>query len=63
MPGMVIEVKVKAGEEIKKGKPICILSAMKMETAVGSPKDGKIKKVYVQKDDNITPGDLLAELE
>lgn len=44
MPGQVVEVKVKVGDTVKAGQPLAVLSAMKMETAVGAPSDGKVRK-------------------
>ncbi|KAG6812824.1 hypothetical protein H0H92_016093 [Tricholoma furcatifolium] len=48
MSGVVVEVRVKEGQEIKKGDPVCVLSAMKMESAVTAPVSGHIKRVVVQ---------------
>ncbi|KAG5340934.1 hypothetical protein C0989_012447 [Termitomyces sp. Mn162] len=48
MSGVVVEVRVKEGQEIKKGDPLCVLSAMKMESAVTAPVSGHIKRVVVQ---------------
>ncbi|KAK1227226.1 pyruvate carboxylase [Marasmius sp. AFHP31] len=62
MSGVVVEVRVKEGQEIKKGDPICVLSAMKMESAVTAPVSGHVKRVVVQEGDSIAQGDLTAEL-
>jgi pyruvate carboxylase len=48
MSGVVVEVRVKEGQEIKKGDPVCVLSAMKMESAVTAPVSGHVKRVVVQ---------------
>ncbi|KAI9461464.1 hypothetical protein HD554DRAFT_2129891 [Boletus coccyginus] len=47
MSGVVVEVRVREGHEIKKGDPLCVLSAMKMESAVTAPVSGHIKRVVV----------------
>jgi biotin carboxyl carrier protein len=49
MPGLVLEVRVKAGDSVKKGDPLLVLEAMKMENILKSPADGIIQKVHVQK--------------
>lgn len=46
MPGNVVKVMVKDGEEVEKGTPLIILESMKMEHTIFSPVKGKIKKVY-----------------
>lgn len=45
MPGMVLKILVKDGDEVKKGDPILVLEAMKMENIIKSPTDGLIKKI------------------
>ncbi|XP_072279167.1 pyruvate carboxylase, mitochondrial isoform X1 [Pyxicephalus adspersus] len=63
MPGKVIDIKVKEGEKIEKGQPLCVLSAMKMETLVNSPVTGTVKKIYVKTDMHLEGEDLLIEIE
>ncbi|CAJ0944174.1 unnamed protein product [Ranitomeya imitator] len=63
MPGKVIDIKVKEGQTIEKGQPLCVLSAMKMETLVNSPVSGTIKKIYVKPDMHLEGEDLVLEIE
>ncbi|KAL7677362.1 hypothetical protein ACOME3_003598 [Neoechinorhynchus agilis] len=63
MPGNVVDVKVKVGQEVKKGDALVILSAMKMETVVKSPISGKITKVAVTKGQSLEGEDLLVEIK
>ncbi|XP_075044843.1 pyruvate carboxylase, mitochondrial isoform X2 [Mixophyes fleayi] len=63
MPGKVIDIKVKVGDKIEKGQPLCVLSAMKMETLVNSPVSGTIKKIYVKPDMHLEGEDLVLEIE
>ncbi|XP_066462731.1 pyruvate carboxylase, mitochondrial-like [Eleutherodactylus coqui] len=63
MPGKVIDIKVKEGETIEKGQPLCVLSAMKMETLVNSPVSGTVKKIYVKPDMHLEGEDLVLEIE
>ncbi|OCH91007.1 pyruvate carboxylase [Obba rivulosa] len=62
MSGVVVEIRVKEGAEIKKGDPVCVMSAMKMESAVTAPVSGHIKRVVVHEGDSINQGDLVVEI-
>jgi biotin carboxyl carrier protein len=49
MPGLVLDIRVSEGDTVKKGDPILVLEAMKMENIIKSPADGIIKKINVNK--------------
>lgn len=63
MPGSVIDVKVKVGDKIKKGQPLIVLSAMKMEMVVQSPVTGTVKRVLAEKDMKVEGDDLIMDIE
>lgn len=63
MPGKVIDIKVKEGGQVEKGHPLCVLSAMKMETVVNSPVTGTVKKIYVKPEMSLEGDDLILEIE
>ena len=63
MPGLIIEIKAKVGQDVRKGQPLMVMSAMKMESAVIAPKAGKLKSLPVNVGDNVAGGDLVAEIE
>jgi 3-methylcrotonyl-CoA carboxylase alpha subunit len=45
MPGRVVKVMVSAADSVKKGQPLIIMEAMKMEHTIVSPKDGVVARV------------------
>ena len=49
MPGLVLDMRVSEGDHVKKGDPVIVLEAMKMENIIKSPTDGIIKKINVKK--------------
>jgi biotin carboxyl carrier protein len=61
MPGLVIDLKVKAGDTVTAGDPLLILEAMKMENILKSPGDGMIKAVKTKKGDSVEKGQVLIE--
>ncbi|GHN00103.1 acetyl-CoA carboxylase biotin carboxyl carrier protein subunit [Cytophagales bacterium WSM2-2] len=61
MPGLVIDLKVKAGDTVKAGDPLLILEAMKMENIIKSPGDATIKNVKAKKGDSVEKGQVLIE--
>uniref|UniRef100_A0AAY4BTT9 pyruvate carboxylase n=1 Tax=Denticeps clupeoides TaxID=299321 RepID=A0AAY4BTT9_9TELE len=58
----VIGQVVKQGQKVEKGQPLCVLSAMKMETVVNSPMDGIIVKLHVNPDSTLEGDDLIMEI-
>ncbi len=63
MPGTVIKVNVRVGENIKKGQVMFILEAMKMENEIMAPQDGKIIEVSVANGATVNTGDVLGVIE
>jgi len=63
MPGIILEVNVSEGDEVKQGDFLCVLEAMKMENALTSPRDGVIKAVNIAKGDTVDKGKLLIEFK
>lgn len=61
MPGMVLNVLVKDGDVVKKGDPILVLEAMKMENILKSPADGVVKKVSISKGTAVEKNQLLVQ--
>lgn len=62
IPGMVTEVAVTRGQEVKAGDKLVILEAMKMLTTVSASIDGTIAEVLVKKGDQVDSDDLLVKL-
>lgn len=63
MPGVVLDVRVQQGAEVKAGDPLLVLSAMKMETVVAAPVSGRVKAIHAAVGDNMLGGDLLVEID
>ena len=61
MPGLIIDLKIKAGDLVNPGDPLLVLEAMKMENILKSPGEGVIKNVKVKKGDNVEKGQVLIE--
>ncbi|HLG03576.1 MAG TPA: biotin/lipoyl-containing protein [Bacteroidia bacterium] len=49
MPGLVLDIIVSEGQQVKKGDPLIVLEAMKMENILKSPADVTVKKIAVKK--------------
>ncbi|XP_045557573.1 pyruvate carboxylase, mitochondrial isoform X2 [Salmo salar] len=62
MPGKVIEVKVEPGQKVEKGQPLCVLSAMKMETVVNCPLTGVVTVIHVNTGTSLEGDDLILEI-
>ncbi|KGL37732.1 pyruvate carboxylase [Listeria sp. SHR_NRA_18] len=62
MTGSVIKIVAEKGQEVKKGDPLLITEAMKMETTIQAPFDGKVNAIFVTDGDVIESADLLMEV-
>src|SRR6056297_1229909 len=62
MPGMVINVAVEVGDRVKAGQKLMVLEAMKMETTINAPADGKVEQITVARGSQVEAGDLLLTL-
>jgi len=63
MPGLVLEVDVKVGDEVAEGDTLLILEAMKMENALKSPVSGVVASVSAIKGEAVEKGTVLVEFE
>lgn len=63
MPGLVLEIAVTEGQEVKEGDRILILVAMKMENSIVIHTNAKIKRIAVTAGQAVDKGQLLVELD
>ncbi|OIQ89445.1 2-oxoglutarate carboxylase small subunit [mine drainage metagenome] len=59
MPGLVVTIAVREGQEVEKGDMLLCIEAMKMETAVRAEKAGTVTKICVAPGQQVDPKDLL----
>ncbi len=59
MPGVILDIAIKAGDQVKRGDQLCALEAMKMKSAVRSPRDGVINAVEVTDGQRVTHGQVI----
>ena len=63
MPGRVMAILVRPGDQVSAGDELCVVEAMKMEQSVRAYRDGVVKEVFVQPMDSVGANDPLIELE
>ncbi|MBY0566456.1 MAG: acetyl/propionyl/methylcrotonyl-CoA carboxylase subunit alpha [Hyphomonadaceae bacterium] len=63
MPGKIVSVAAKAGAKLKKGDPILVLEAMKMEHTLTAPFDGELVELNAKAGAQVSEGVVLARLE
>ena len=59
MPGLVLSVLVKEGDAVKKGDPVLVLEAMKMENVIKAPGDATVAHIHAEKGKAVEKGQLL----
>jgi pyruvate carboxylase len=63
MPGKVVKILVNVGDKVEKRATVCVVEAMKVETAVITQTAGKVKEIMVARGDTVEQSDLLMSLE
>jgi pyruvate carboxylase subunit B len=63
MPGLVKNVLVAVGDEVKQGQRLLVLEAMKMENDIASPRDGHVKALHAQAGQIVESGKPLVSIE
>jgi biotin carboxyl carrier protein len=63
MPGKVVRVLVKAGEEVEAGQGLLVVEAMKMQNEIRSPKKGKVERLQAKEGQPVNAGEVLAWVE
>ncbi|MBV9570017.1 MAG: acetyl/propionyl/methylcrotonyl-CoA carboxylase subunit alpha [Alphaproteobacteria bacterium] len=61
MPGLVVSVNVKEGQEVKAGEPLAVVEAMKMENVLTAGRDATVKKINARKGDSLALDDVIME--
>ena len=63
MPGRVLKIMVKAGDQINIGDSLLSLEAMKMENILKSDGEGIVKEVFISEEQVVDKGEVLMEFE
>ncbi|MDR3269544.1 MAG: biotin/lipoyl-binding protein [Tannerella sp.] len=56
LPGIILSIDCKVGDDVKKGQKLLVLEAMKMENVISADQDGKVSEINVNKGDSVLEG-------
>lgn len=62
MPGLIIDIHVSVGQNVKKGNVLAVLEAMKMQHRIVAPIDGTVEQVAVARDERVASGDPMFDI-
>ncbi len=63
LPGVILDIRCKVGDSVKKGQTLMILEAMKMENNILANGNGKVTEILIQKGDSVLEGADLVVIE
>jgi biotin carboxyl carrier protein len=63
MPGKIVRILVKVGDEVVAGQGIIVVEAMKMQNELKAPRDGRVTAIEVSENDSVNAGAVLATIE
>ncbi len=59
IPGLVVEIRVKTGQAVRRGEPLIVVEAMKMQNELTAGLDGEVERIAVAVGQSVNPGDIL----
>ncbi len=62
MPGRIVALKVRPGQQVKRGQALLVMEAMKMEHTLTAPDDGRVQAVHYQVGESVEEGKELVSL-
>jgi len=63
MPSVVVKLLVAEGDTVRKGDGVVVVSAMKMETTLAAPFDGRVGRINVAEGEKVKPGQILVDIQ
>ena len=63
LPGSIMKINVKPGDEVIKGQTLLVMEAMKMENNIQAEKEGTVADIKVKEGDSVLQDDILLEME
>jgi len=63
LPGVILEIKVKEGDTVKRGQTLLVLEAMKMENDIKAERDCKVRKVVAKAGESLSVDQVIIEFE
>ncbi|MBS3742055.1 MAG: acetyl-CoA carboxylase biotin carboxyl carrier protein subunit [Candidatus Cloacimonetes bacterium] len=63
LPGVILDIEVEVGDEVKAGDVVLLLEAMKMESEITTPVDGIVKKINTKEGETVEEAKNLMEIE
>lgn len=62
LPGLILKILVKEGDEVDEGQPVAIMEAMKMENEIESPSSGTVAEIIVSEGENILENAVIMKI-
>nr|MCU0258860.1 biotin/lipoyl-binding protein [Solirubrobacteraceae bacterium] len=63
MPGLLVDVAVSAGQQVRAGERLAVIEAMKMENVLLAQRDAVVKKVSAGKGESLAVDQVILEFE
>ena len=63
LPGTIMTINVKVGDQVKRGDTLVVMEAMKMENNIMANKDGQVKAIHVTVGQTVVQDDKLVDLQ